>query len=182
MTETNKRLGQAVHARRRLLGLTQTEAAARAKISVRSLRDLEAGKIAVGIDTLEKVLHGLAWSWTGVASELAPAFDEGLPPAEVRHLFEQSWRHATQDERKLLQVSLRMIASGEAVALIRVLRELRQRFVDAARCTVAVLDQVGTEDPVAELAVLALVDVVAELGRARTSARRRRSLGRELKP
>jgi transcriptional regulator with XRE-family HTH domain len=107
-----KRLGQAVLARRGLLELTQEEAASRAKISVRSWRDLEAGKTAVGLDVVQKVIDGLDWSWIDVVGALAPAPDDETPPAAIRRLFDESWRRATPRERDLVEASLRVLASG----------------------------------------------------------------------
>jgi transcriptional regulator with XRE-family HTH domain len=107
-----KRLGQAVLARRGQLDLTQEEAAARAKISVRSWRDLEAGKTAVRLDVVEKVIEGLEWSWADVVDSLAPTAEDDLPPIAMRHLFEESWRRANPRERELVQASLRVLATG----------------------------------------------------------------------
>jgi transcriptional regulator with XRE-family HTH domain len=106
-----KRFGQAVLARRGLLKLTQEEAADRAQIGARSWRDLEAGKTAVAIDVVERVIAGLDWSWADVARSLAPEESDGALPLAVRRMFEESWRGATQRERETMQAILSVIAS-----------------------------------------------------------------------
>lgn len=99
---------------------------------MRSWRDLEAGKTAVGLDVVEKVIAGLDWSWADVVSSLAPASDDDMPPVAVRHLFEESWRRATPRERELVQASLRVLASGRPAEyeapldIVNALEDLRQ--------------------------------------------------------
>ncbi len=132
-----KRLGQAVLARRGLLELTQEEAAGRAKISVRSWRDLEAGKTAVGLDVVQKVIDGLDWSWVDVVEALAPVPDGETPSAALRRLFEEAWRRATPREHDLVEASLRVLASGRSselepqLDLASALNDLRQLIAKA---------------------------------------------------
>ncbi len=108
------RLGQAVLGRRTLLTLTQEAAAAKAKISVRSWRDLEAGKTIVGLDVVEKVIGALDWSWSELVTALVPAStDEDATPPTVKRLLDEAWRRATPREREVVSAGLRVLAGGK---------------------------------------------------------------------
>ncbi len=107
-----QRLGAAILDRRILVGLTQEGAAGAAYISVRSWRDLEAGKTAVGLDVIEKVIKGLDWSWADVLTIVSGNKTDSETPIDVRRLMDEAWRRATPREREVVIAGLRVLAGG----------------------------------------------------------------------
>lgn len=105
------RLGVAILDRRNLVGLTQEDAAAASKISVRSWRDLEAGKTSVGLDVIEKVIKGLDWSWDDLMAVVVPTTTSEIP-AKARRLFDEAWRVGTPREREIVTAALRALAGN----------------------------------------------------------------------
>ena len=107
-----QRLGAAILDRRILVRLTQEGAAGAAGISVRSWRDLEAGKTAVSLDVIEKIIKGLDWSWADVFAVVSGGKPESETPIEARRLMDEAWRRATPREREVVMAGLRVLAGG----------------------------------------------------------------------
>lgn len=107
---TRERLATAIRARRTELGLTQEEAAEAAGVSARYWRSLEAGRPAVALEIVERVIEGLDWSWADVGDALAPEASVRSVPDSLHRLLDTAWTRATPREREILSGALRTVA------------------------------------------------------------------------
>ncbi len=90
--------------------MTQEEAAEAAGVSARYWRSLEAGRPAVALEVVERVVEGLDWSWADVGDALAVEASVRSVPDSMQRLLEAAWTRATPREREILSGALRTIA------------------------------------------------------------------------
>lgn len=110
VASTRQRLAAAIRARRTDLGLTQEEAAEAAGVSARYWRSLEAGRPAVALEVVERVIEGLDWSWADIGDALALEMSARSVPDSLLRLLDAAWTRATPREREILSGALRTIA------------------------------------------------------------------------
>ncbi len=89
--------------------LSQEAAAAQCEMSPRYLRSLEAGRSAVSMETLGRLLVALEWTWADIAEKLSPEKGEVLTaPATMHRLLDRQWSKASPREREVIK---RVLAS-----------------------------------------------------------------------
>lgn len=96
------RFAKALRARREGLHLTQEEAAHRCRLNVRYWRALEAGKSVPGLDTLDRILAGIEWSWHDLADEIEAAPAGPAAPAKFHRALDTGYASGSAYERGLL--------------------------------------------------------------------------------
>lgn len=104
-----RQLAAILRARREELGLSQEAAAGQCEMSPRYLRSLEAGRSAVSMETLSRLLTAFDWTWTDIAERLSPG--KGEPPAgspAAHGLLDKVWGNASPREREIIK---RILAS-----------------------------------------------------------------------
>ena len=109
-----QRLGKAIRERRGMLDLTQEEASERAGLSPRYWRAVEVEDAELGIESLEKILNALDWTWRDMLA-LVSASDEAAEkgtPTPVRRLLDEAWRRATPREREMVTAILKVLSSA----------------------------------------------------------------------
>jgi hypothetical protein len=70
---------------------------------------LEAGRSAVSVETLGRLLAALDWVWTDIAEKLSPEKGEApAAPATMHRLLDRMWNKASPREREVIK---RVLAS-----------------------------------------------------------------------
>ncbi len=104
-----RQLASILRTRREELHLSQEAAAAQCEMSPRYLRSLEAGRSAVSVETLGRLLAALDWVWTDIAEKLSPEKGEApAAPATMHRLLDRMWNKASPREREVIK---RVLAS-----------------------------------------------------------------------
>jgi transcriptional regulator with XRE-family HTH domain len=111
---SRRRLGLTIRDRREAIGLTQENAAERANVSVRYWRSLKASRPAAAVEIVERVLHGLDWSWADLVETLAPEPDAQLTPRSVRRQLDVAWKSGTEREREVIRELLACWLAADA--------------------------------------------------------------------
>jgi transcriptional regulator with XRE-family HTH domain len=111
-TDTRAILARALRDRREELRLTQEQAAARCSVSVRYWRAVEAGRPAMRLEILERIVGGLGWSWHDLANLLVPNGVPGrIAPSDVHDQIDAIWRLGPGRERDALVALLGVLAT-----------------------------------------------------------------------
>jgi len=105
-----KKVAAALRDRREALHLTQEQVAGRCTMSVRYLRQLEAGRSSVGVETLQRLLAALDWSWAGIAGALEDAGDSREAPRNLHRLLDSAWKKGGVQQRDLIARLMKTLA------------------------------------------------------------------------
>lgn len=100
------RFARSLRARRDGLRLTQEEAAHRCRLNVRYWRALEAGRSVPGLDTLDRILAGLEWSWHDLADQVEPSSLNKGAPARLHRQLNTGYLSGTARDRDVLTAIL----------------------------------------------------------------------------
>ncbi len=100
------RFARVLRTRRESLHLTQEEAAHRCRLNVRYFRALEAGKSVPGLDTLDRILGGMDWSWHDLADQLAPKVSGAGASGALHRLLDAGFASGSARDRDTLAAIL----------------------------------------------------------------------------